>query len=385
VSYRLVFYVILPCFLFLFVSPQETRGQVMPEEYGLGVETSVIPVAGYSSDYGLFGGGYVQRINYGIMVRPFVSNTAIRFTMSTKGNIISKVDYERTTTFGTDIRSRLLFDGLRLLSTTYFGIGNESEFSSVNYEDDIYFFEERTLSLQYWGRKNLREFDNEAILDGQLLLSASYSNPVSRGSETLLNNDQPRGFGGGWVNKAGIGLIVDHRDSEFNPTIGYRFEANASAAGTLTGSEYNFTSYYLEARGYYSPVRDVVIAQKLEFQHAAGDIPFWELPVIGNELGLRGYPLNRFRDTSALLHIIELRTWLFGILDNQIRFGAQAFMDTGRVLSSDNRFTDISRDLKQTYGFGGAISLLNPDFIFRGDIAFSEDLYRIYLTVGYLF
>jgi outer membrane protein assembly factor BamA len=357
----------------------------MPEEYGLGVQSSIIPVAGYSSDYGLFGGGYVQRINYGVMVRPFVSNTAIRFTMSTKGNIISKVDYERTSTFGTDIRSRLLFDGLRLLSTTYFGIGNDSGFSSSEYNDDRYFFEERTLRLRYQGRKNLREYGNNGKLDAQLLLSASYSNPVSRDDETVFNTDRPPGFNGGWVNKAGIGLIVDHRDNEFNPSIGYRFEANVSAAGILTGSEYSFTNSFLEARGYFSPIQDVVIAQKIEFQHAAGDVPFWELPVVGNELGLRGYALNRFRDNSAIFHIIELRTWLFGIFDNEIRFGGQAFMDTGRVLSPGNRFSDITRDLKQTFGFGGAVSILNPDFIFRGDIAFSEDLYRIYLSVGYLF
>jgi outer membrane protein assembly factor BamA len=378
------------CLLLIFTSAGlihagQLMAQVLPGEQTLGVHYSVVPVAGYNSDYGLFGGGLVQRINYGFGIRPFVSNSSVEFTMSTKGNIISKLDHERTETFGSAIRSRLRFEGLRLLSTTYFGIGNDTEFSSEDFSDDLYFFEERTLNLQYWGRKSLAEFGNFGVVDGQLLITASYSNPVSRGDETLFNIERPAGFDGGWVNKAGIGLIIDHRDHEFNPSSGYRFEANASAAGVLTGSEYSFTNYYLEARGYFSPIQDFVIAQKIEFQHASGDVPFWELPVVGNELGLRGYALNRFRDNSAILHIIEMRTWLFGVLDDQIRFGGQVFMDTGRVLSTEDRFSDITRGLKQTYGFGGVISLLNPDFIFRGDIAFSEDLFRIYLGVGYLF
>ena len=363
----------------------ESEAQVVPGEETFGVQYSIVPVLGYNSDYGLFGGGLFQRIDYGLGVRPFKSRSSANFTISTKWNIISKIDHERMESFGREIRSRIRFEGIRLLSNTYFGIGNDTEFTSSAFEDGRYYFEERTLNLRYWGRKNFMVFGQNGKIDGQLLATVSYSDPVSSGNETVFETTRPEGYAGGWVNKAGLGVIVDNRDNEFDPSVGYRFETNASLAGTLTGSSYSFSHLFTELRGYVSPIRNLVIAQKLEFQHSKGDVPFWELPTIGNEFGLRGYALNRFRGDSSLLHIIELRSWLFSILDNQIRFGSQVFMDTGRVFAGDDRLGDLTGNLKQTYGFGGAISILNPDFIFRGDIAFSEDLYRIYLSVGYLF
>lgn len=363
----------------------ETEAQVIPGEETFGVQYSIVPVLGYNSDYGLFGGGLIQRIDYGLGVRPFKSHSSAEFTISTKWNITSKIDHERMESFGRDIRSRIRFEGIRLLSNTYFGIGNDTEFTSSAFDDGRYFFEERTLNLRYWGRKNILVFGQNGKIDGQLLATVSYSDPVSSGDETVFETTRPEGYAGGWVNKAGLGVIVDNRDNEFDPSTGYRFETNASVAGMLTGSNYSFSHLLTELRGYVSPIRNLVIAQKLEFQHAKGEAPFWELPTIGNELGLRGYALNRFRGDSSLLHIIELRSWLFSILENQIRFGSQVFMDTGRVFAGDDRLGDLTGNLKQTYGFGGVVSILNPDFIFRGDIAFSEDLYRIYLSVGYLF
>lgn len=383
-NYSIIKVNLLAVLLILF-STELVYSQVLPGEPGLGVQYSVVPVLGYSSDYGLFGGGFVQRIDYGFGVRPYRSNSAAEFTISTKGNIISKLDHESLESFGTDLRSRFRFDGIRLLKNTYFGIGNDTSFSTDEFDDGRYYFEERTLKFRYWGRKNIIKYGQYGDIDGMILATVSNSNPLSEGDDTIFNTFRPDGFEGGWVNKAGAGIVIDNRDSEFNPTYGYLFESNISVSGRVIGSGYNFHKAYAEFRGYFSPIRDLVIAQKLEFQHASGDVPFWEMPVLGNELGLRGYVLNRFRGNSSLLHIIELRTWLFGILEDQIMFGGQMFMDTGRVFTGEDRFSDLTNDLKHTFGIGGAVSILNPDFIFRGDLAFSEDIYRIYLSVGYLF
>lgn len=350
-----------------------------------GVQYSILPVLGYNSDFGFVGGGLIQRIDYRDRVRPFWTSTSAEFTASTKGHFITRIDYERLRSFGTNIRSRYRFEGLRLLSTTYFGIGNDTEFSADAFSDGRYYFEERTLQFQYWGRKNLYFYNDKVRIDSQLLASVSYRNPVSTGDETIFAETAPLGAEGGWANQIGVGVVIDKRESEVDPRKGYRFESNINFSGRMVGSDYSFSKFIVEARGYFSLLSDLVIAQKLQYSHAGGDVPFWELPVVGGDRGLRGYALNRFRGGSSILHILEMRAWLFSVMDDQIRIGGQAFMDTGRVFSDDDRFSDLPSGLKQTFGFGAAMSVLNPDFVFRGDVAFSDEIYRIYFGIGFLF
>ncbi|MEX2573229.1 MAG: BamA/TamA family outer membrane protein [Balneolaceae bacterium] len=363
----------------------QLSAQVALEEEAVGVQYSILPVVGYKSDLGFMGGGLLQRIDYGEGVRPFLNSTSVEMTVSTKGHLVSVFDHERLNSLGMNIRSRVRIEGLRILRNTYFGIGNDTPFSASSYEDGYYFFEERAVRLQYWGRKNLMEYGEYGQVDGHFLATFSYNEPVSRGSESLYGQDLPPGFEGGWMNQAGLGLIVDSRDSEFDPSVGFRLETNITLSGSWLGSTYGFADYFGEIRGYFSPFTDLVIAQKLGVQHVSGDVPFWEMPALGNELGLRGYASNRFRGRSSIIHIVEMRSWLFGLYNDQLRFGGQLFMDTGRVFSRDEGIGDITSGLKQTFGIGGAMSVVNPDFVFRGDVAFSEDIYRVYFGVGYLF
>jgi len=371
--------------IFILLSDMKISAQSLLSNEQEGVQYSIIPVIGYNSDFGFVGGGLLQRNDYREGVSPFWTSTSAEFTASTKGHFITKIDYERLRSFGINIRSRYRFEGLRLLSTTYFGIGNDTEFSEASFSEGRYFFEDRTLQFQYWGRKNLGFYGDNVRIDSQLLGAVSYRNPVSTGEETIFAETAPPGAEGGWVNQIGIGIVIDKRESEVDPRSGFRFESNANFSGGLVGSDYNFSTFVMEARGYYSPFSDLVIAQKLVYRHAIGDTPFWELPVVGGDRGLRGYALNRFRGDSSILHILEMRSWLFSVLDDQIRIGAQAFMDTGRVFADDDRLGNLPSGLKQTFGFGGAMSILNPDFVFRGDVAFSDELYRIYFSFGFLF
>ena len=44
---------------------------------------TVLPIGGYSSDWGFYGGGFFQRINYDMNVRPFLSILKADFSVST--------------------------------------------------------------------------------------------------------------------------------------------------------------------------------------------------------------------------------------------------------------------------------------------------------------
>lgn len=348
------------------------------------VEYSLVPLLGYSSDLGLYGGALLYRFNYGDNERPYLSNTRFDISAGTKGNLIAGIDYERIHSFGTDIRSLFSVYGERDKLSNYFGIGNDSGFSDELYDEGFFNFESRLFSLKYTARKTISDLSENGILDLFGSVSFRYMDASSRGTSTLFNTSKPTGFGNSWSNSIGLGLIADTRDSEFIATRGIRYEISAEQNTGLLGSEYTFAMYRAELRHFRKVIGNVVLAHKLTGSYLTGDAPFWELPTIGNEEGLRGYYLDRFIGESSILNVIELRSWLFSFLNDEIRLGAQVFWDSGRVFSSadSNRFFS---EWKHSYGFGGAISLLNPDFILRADAGISEETWRIYAGIGYIF
>lgn len=100
---------------------------------------------------------------------------------------------------------------------------------------------------------------------------------------------------------------------------------------------------------------------------------------------MRGFPENRFRDDNALFLNTELRTWLFEFPAHDIKFGGTLFADVGRTFPNGTSLNSVFSDLKYVFGFGGNSSFFNENFIFRGDVGFSEEGYGIYFTAGYMF
>jgi outer membrane protein assembly factor BamA len=128
------------------------------------------------------------------------------------------------------------------------------------------------------------------------------------------------------------------------------------------------------------------MASRVNFYHSMGEVPYWEQAAIGDSESLRGYPYNRFMDRTSLSWNLEMRTWVLEFPDYGIKLGGQLFTDFGRVFGrEDDLLTDFFSDYKHTFGAGGAISLFSPDFILRGDLGFSEDMFRIYAGIGYVF
>jgi hypothetical protein len=205
--------------LFLFLFPAIAASQVIPSETENGIPEatdprvgsyySVFPLAAYTSDLGFLGGGFVQRINYGVHVLPFLSNTKADFTISTNGTINSKMEYERIRTFGTSIRSRVEFIGRRERQGRYFGIGNSTDFGSELFDNEFYFYENREVYIKYQGRYNVGTFGSRGVIDliGGGTLWYVNSKPLEE--PTLFASDTPLGFDKKWSNKLDIGVLLE--------------------------------------------------------------------------------------------------------------------------------------------------------------------------------
>lgn len=354
------------------------------DETRIGSHYSVFPLAGYSSDFGFYGGAFLQKMNYGVDERPFLSNTRLNGVLSTKGNLELDLEYERIRTFGMDIRSKVEIVGSRLLQGHYFGIGNNTQFSDTQFDSDFFFYERREFQFDYQARKRLHAFGEFGVLDVFSRLRVWHVNGIEQDGETKFLIDQPEGFDPGWVNTLGVGVIADSRDSEFDPNRGYRYSLEFSKALSFMGSDYTVASLTGDFRHYKTLFANIVFAHNFKFEHQTGDAPFWSKPVIGNEYGLRGFHWNRFRGSSSVLSMTELRTWLFSVLEGRIRAGGQLFWDTGRVYSEEDS-GQLFDDWKHSFGAGAALSLFNPDFIVRADAGFSDEAFRIYFGAGYVF
>ncbi len=356
----------------------------LPSDAKIGSYYSVLPLLGYSSDQGFIGGGFLQRINYDINRKPFLSTLKTDLTFSTRGDIISQLQYERTRLFGNDIRSSIDFIGQRERQGHYFGIGNTTPFSSSEFNDGANYYENREFYLNYRIRNGLFSFGENGELDFFGETTFWYVNGISAGEDTRFYQDQPAGFGSNRVFKLGIGFIADSRNNEFSPSKGVRYEVSFNSSQSFLLSDYSFSSMRGDFR-HFMPLTDrITLAHRFQAEHTLGNAPFWALPVIGNENGLRGFHRNRFRGESSVLNMIEIRSWLFSVLSGRVDVGMHAFWDTGRVYSEFDSSTFFD-GWKRVFGVGGAITLLNPDFIVRGDIGFSNETWRIYFGAGYVF
>ncbi|MCC5940487.1 MAG: BamA/TamA family outer membrane protein [Balneolaceae bacterium] len=384
--FRLVFF-----FLILFFAGTAAFAQIIPPDRDplppdakIGSYYSVLPLIGYSSDQGFIGGGFLQRINYDINRKPFLSSLKTDITFSTRGDIISQLQYERTRLFGSEIRSSIDFVGQREKQAHYFGLGNDSQFSSSEFNDGLNFYENRELYLNYRVRQGFLTFGERGKIDFFGETSFWYVDGISVGEDTRFAGEEPEGFGSSRALKFGIGLIADSRNNEFAPSTGIRYEASLNSSQSFLFSNYSFSSLRGDFRHFIPIVGRVTLAHRLQAEHTLGDAPFWALPVIGNENGLRGFHRNRFRGDSSLLNMIEVRSWLFSVFSGRIDVGMHTFWDTGRVYSEfdSGAFFD---NWKHVFVVGGAITLLNPDLIVRGDIGFSNETWRIYFGAGYVF
>lgn len=382
----------LLCFLLLFFASIPLCAQIIPPDTGeseepdirIGSEYSLLPIVGYTSDLGLFGGGLIQRIGYGNNIRPFLSNLTSDFTVSTNGNIVFDIEYERTKTIGTDIRSLIEFTGQRIRQGYYFGIGNGTQFSDKQFDNNFFFFENREFTIYYQARKKVASFGEFGSFDLTASIDASYLNGLTRGESSKFAEDIPLGIGKSWANKAGFGFITDSRDSEFSPSQGIRYEVSYELSSSIFGSDYTYSDLEVDLRHYVNLFDSVVLANKLSVESIHGDVPFWDLSIIGGNDGLRGYHLNRFRGNQSVMHLLELRTWLFSVLHDEIRVGSQLFWDSGRVFSKFDS-NEVFNNWKHSYGGGIIFTIFSPDLMLRTDVGFSDEAFRFYFGAGYVF
>ena len=281
--------VILPALLGL---ASAARGDEAPRR-----DWVFIPALGYSTDTELMGGAMLMRL-FGCEETDDPdcrrSNVALSFLYSQKRQVIAALGGEN---YWMGRRHHLVWRlDYKKFPSTYYGMGRATP---VGTEED-YTPRGGSGALTYlrrlgsaWelgasasgGRRSYGELEAGGVLESAILT------------------------GSDGYTFAGLGLLVryDSRDSDWWPRRGLF----ASLAGTAfrrgLGGDLDWERYGIDLRGYRAVGALGVLALQLALDDAHGDVPFDQLPALGGDQELRGYPGARYRDRSRLLTQLELR------------------------------------------------------------------------------
>ena len=330
--------------------------------------------AGFSPDNGYMLGGGVQfikkekfgnidySVNHKFLLELSSQQNNVFQHHSRYRNMFRKWDFE----FGT-----FLADHNRL--TNFFGIGNNTtkidSLSKLDYYKTTFntysfnvglnrsFWKKSSFSLNSKLEHNTSQIDKNTIVNSQGILDNSFV------LGTIRNN----------IIISSANLELDFRDRNDLPEKGVRSFVsykNGLVTTDENSSYHLFSGFFEHIFTTYLP-SPITLAIKSGGSISSGDIPFYKLEYLGNNSNLRGFSNNRFTGKSTLFINTDLRIQLkhFTTTFIPIKFGVNAFYDTGRVYSN----FDTSDLWHKGYGVGIYSVFLDERYTVNLSFAYSQE------------
>ena len=205
------------------------------------------------------------------------------------------------------------------------------------------------------------------------------------------------GCDGGWDNYIKVGLSLDTRDFEPDPTAGVLAQISADLSTRALGSTFDYQRVTVSAAGFTSPFSDqgtVTLVGRALYSMQFGDVPFYAQSWLAfntlNERGLggfstmRGYLRDRFVGRSAALVNTELR-WRIGdgrqIWGQHLQPMVVPFVDAGRVFNGVGFTFDGWR---AGYGIGLKLAW-NIATVVSFDVGVSTENKIFYMELGHAY
>ncbi|MFQ5334619.1 MAG: BamA/TamA family outer membrane protein [Flavobacteriales bacterium] len=201
---------------------------------------------------------------------------------------------------------------------------------------------------------------------------------VELDSTGLLISGDITGSEGGATSGLGANVVFDNRDMVFDPGRGWLVDASVQWFGQMTGSDYAYAKYRLDASRYVRTVRGQALAINAYVILSSGNPPFNRLALLGGHQHLRGYYMGRYADRQMWTTQVEYRIPLFW------RIGITGFGGCGMVAPALSGFK--MNNMRYAGGGGIRFSLNKKDRInIRLDAGFGKDTHGYYLTIGEAF
>ena len=252
----------------------------------------------------------------------------------------------------------------------YYGIGPESEKDPLAIVD---------ANMIYLHERILREV-HKHVYAGLELRFQRLNKVEFEWEDHAHGTELPLGGEGSLNLGLGLGIVYDNRHNVLNVRKGLFAEAGFVKYNDNWGSDYTFTTYFVEGR-FFQPVhKDQVLAVQVYGSFGSGEIPFNELALMGGEGLMRGYYLGRYRDRNLIAAQIEYRFLPFPF---SRRFGGAAFLGIGSV------FPDFSQAFQKPVIAGGAglryFLFEAKDIFLRLDLGITKEGIGPYFIIGEAF
>jgi len=169
----------------------------------------------------------------------------------------------------------------------------------------------------------------------------------------------------------GTGAEYDSRDNTLSPSSGVLSKADANFYGAGIGSDNTFQAYRAHTFAYFPLGDRWMLAGRVDWRAARGDVPFYQLPSID----LRGIAYGRFQNQNVAMVEGELH-WKW-----TSRWSLLAFGGVGRDWGRHTDFGEAASETTRGFGFRYTIArALGLDVGI--DWAWGPDDRAYYLQVG---
>jgi hypothetical protein len=170
----------------------------------------------------------------------------------------------------------------------------------------------------------------------------------------------------------------DTRSDQFYPRAGSWFDLVMAFAGETIGGRRNYQLYQAAFSTYSSLSARQVLATKINSCFADGDVPFYDLCLVGQYQDIRGYPTGQYRDRAMLTAQAEWRVEVWK------RIGVVAFGGAGEVAEGFGKFTGGS--ILPSGGAGVRYRLTEANHVnLRADYAWGKNSSALYISIAEAF
>lgn len=209
----------------------------------------------------------------------------------------------------------------------FFGIGNESSFSSFNRN---YF---RLRSHEYYADLGIsRRLGSHFIAFGGFYQTVKIKEDLTRIITELKNNNtgfdlERKHFAGGEVK-----YKYQNTNDPVIPVKGFTFQTAASYTHNLNRQDHSFTRLTSDAAVYIPVLKFISLAVRAGGSTISGNPEFYQLNTLGSEENLRGFRKQRFYGKHSVYNNNELRL-IFNTRNKVFngKMGLIGFYDIGRV------------------------------------------------------
>jgi len=254
----------------------------------------------------------------------------------------------------------------------YYGVGNEIE------ENDREKFDYQRFYVDLKGRYRVfNDFFVGVAIDFNTLYNVSWN---EKENSKFWNNPSLLGTNGYVVSGLGPEISYDSRDIAGSPMRGSKINIAYLFYGEGIGSEYTYRGLEMRFSKYItiSKKRKYVLALNYYGDLVWGDMPFDQIPGLGNDKVMRGYYNGRYRDKNYMAVQAEWRMPIWKVI------GMTTWVGAGQV---GNRVSDYTwSGMKPNFGIGLRVMIdKRSSTNLRIDEGFGRNTNGMYLSIGEAF